>query len=198
MILQNYYLGDTISKTTEHQRLWETEKGIVEIEKNTLAIPVMLNGSLEGYAYHGHGKLVLDLIVETKEGAVGKPIEKEIRLPFLMLGNAEKMQHSLNPASQEDFSEMGYAKHEEFVAEAEDLLGRFSRRGILNCRHSGDGSVFAFQNEANKLDILVAKGAKLVYKTIDMVFVSNMDRTVLKSPSGVVCVSRGKSVIMRR
>jgi hypothetical protein len=197
MILQNYHLGDTVSKTTEHLRLWETEKGIVEIGNNALAIPVMLNGSLEGYVYHGHGKLVLDLMVETKEGAVGKPIEKEIRLPFLMLGNAEKIQNSLSSASPEDFSETGYAKHEEFVAEAEDLLSRFSRRGI-KCRYSGDGSVFAFQNEANKLDILVAKGAKLVYRTIGMVFVSNMDRTVLKGLGGVVCVSRGKSVIIGR
>lgn len=199
MMWHRYYLDKTISKTTEPLRLWETEKGIVETGRNTLAIPIMLNDSLEGYVYHGHGKLVLDTVIETERGAVGRPVEKEINQPFLMLGNTEKTQQRLIPASQEDLSEMGYTKQEEFISGAEDLLNRFSRGGrVRKCRHSDDGSVFAFQNEANKLDLLIAKGAKFVYKAMNTVFISNRGRVVLKSPSEVVCISNGKSVIIKR
>jgi hypothetical protein len=199
MIWHSYYLGETISKATEPSKLLETERGIVEIGGNTLAIPVMLNGSLEGYVYHGHGKLILDTVVETEQGAVGRPVEKEINQPFLMLGNVEGAQQRLGPASQEDLSEIGYTKQEEFMDSAEDLLDSFSRRGRTHdSRHSGDGWVFAFQNEANKLDFLIAKGDKLVYKTMNSVFVSNRDSVVLKNSVGVVCINNGKSVIVKR
>jgi hypothetical protein len=139
------------------------------------------------------------MVIETEQGAVGRPVEKEISQPFLMLGDTEIAQQRLNLVSQEDLSEMGYTKQEEFVSRAEDLLNRFSRGGrVRKCRHSGDGSVFAFQNEANKLDFLIAKGARLVYKTMNTVFLSNRDKVVLKNSDGVVCISKGKSVIVKR
>jgi hypothetical protein len=118
-----------------------------------------------------------------------------------MLGKAEGMQQSFSLAGQEDFSEVGCSNQQEFVAGAEGLLDRFSRRGrIHDYRHSSDGNglVFAFQNEANGLDILLANGAELVYKAMNTVFVSNNDRAVLKSSGGVVCISNGKSVIVKR
>ena len=66
--------------------------------------------------------------------------------------------------------------------------------------------IFAFQNQANKLDILVAKGSKLVYTAKDLVFVSNKNKVVLKSPDEVVCsgnrrsviIGKGKSVIIKK
>jgi len=199
MIWDSYYIGETISKTTEPSRLWETEKGIIEMARNTIAIPVMLNDSLEGHVFHGHGKLVLDTVIETEQGAVGRPVEKEINRPFLMLGKIEGAQKRLIPASQEDLTTMGYTKQEEFISSAEDVLNKFiARGGNWNCRRFSYGSVFAFQNEANKLDILIATGAKLVYKTSDTTFLSNCGRVVLKSLDGVVCVSNGKSFIVKR
>jgi hypothetical protein len=199
MSWHKHYLGQTISKTTEPSRLLETEKGIVETARNALAIPVMLNGSLEGYVYHGNGKLVLDTVIETEQDAVGRPVEKEINKPFLMLGNTEKAKQQLSPANQENLSEMGYAKQEEFISSAEDLLNRFSRGGSINeCRHSSDGLVFAFQNEVSKLDFLIAKGEKLVYKAMNTVFLSNRGRVVLKNSDGFICINNGKSVIVKR
>ncbi|HML03867.1 MAG TPA: hypothetical protein VK487_10930 [Candidatus Bathyarchaeia archaeon] len=199
MSWHRYYLGETISKTTEPSRLLETEEGIVETARDTLAIPVMLNGSLEGYVYHGHGKLVLDTLIETEQGTVGKPVEKEINKPFLMLGNVEKAQQQLSPASQENLSEMGYTEQKEFISSAEDLLNRFSGgERVLGYRHSSDGLVFAFQNEASKLDFLIAKGEKLVYKAMNTVFLSNRGRVVLKSSGGFICINNGKSVIVKR
>lgn len=200
MIWQNYHASDTVLKAAEPVRLWETERGIVEIDKDTLAIPVMLGDRPEGYVFHGHSRLVLDMIVETEEGAVGKPVEKEIGRPFLMIGNTESIQHRLSPAAHEDLSHLGYTKQQEFATKAEDLLNRFSGReaGTHLCSHSGNGLIFVFQNEADRLDILLAKGAKIVYKAMGTVFLSNGDRTVIKGPDGFVCVSAGKSVIIKR
>ena len=116
-----------------------------------------------------------------------------------MLVNTERAQQQLSPASQEDLSEMGYAKQEEFMLSAEGLLDSFSRRGRMHgCRHSGDGLVFAFQNEADKFDFLVARGAKLVYKTMGSVFVSNRNSVVLKNSAGLVCINNGRSVVPKR
>jgi len=198
---QNYQLGSTVSKASEAVTLWQMEKGIVEISKNTLAIPIKLSDKERGYVFHGNGKLLLDTIVETEEGAIGKPVEKELSELFLMLGDTEETQKHLTTASGEDFAKMGYQNQQEFVVKAEDLCDQFlKKRGVHNhqCFDEHRGFIFAFQNENSKLDVLVAKGLKLVYKAMDMVFVSNENKVVLKSPSEVVCLSNGKSVIVKK
>ena len=201
MIWQNYQLGNTVSKTSEATMLWQTEKGIIEISKNTLAIPIKLSDKERGYVFHGNGKLLLDTIVETEEGAIGKPVEKELNDPFLMLGNVEEIQKHFTKASEEDFAKLGYENQQGFVDRAEELFNQFFKKeGVHGHRTlSGDrGFIFTFQNQTGKLDILVAKGSKLVYKAMDIVFVSNENKVVLKSPSEVVCTSNGKSVIIKK
>jgi len=98
---------------------------------------------------------------------------------------------------------MGYEDQQEFVAKAKDLFDRFFEKERMHrdrtlSRHHG--VIFAFQNETRKLDILVAKGSKLVYKAMDIVFVSNESKVVLKSQSQseVVCASNGRSVIIKK
>lgn len=178
----------------------QTEKGIVEIGKNTLAIPVIVHDQVKGYIFDGHGKLLLDAIVETKEGAVGKPVEKELHEPFVMLGNAEMTGRNLKPASSEDLAEAGYADRRALMAKAEELLDRFFKNGRIHscrCSYGEEGLLFAFQNQAGNLDILLAKDTKIVYKAMDTIFISDKSRTVLKSCE-VVCVSSGKSVVVKR
>ena len=201
MIWENCQLGNTVSKTSEATTLWRTEKGIIEINKNTLAIPIKLGDKERGYVFRGSGKFLLDTIVETEEGAIGKPVEKELDEPFLMLGDTEETQKHLATASEEDFAKMGYQNQQEFVDRAEDLCDQFfKKKGVHDHQRFDEhrGFIFAFQNENSKLDILVTKGSKLVYKAIDMVFVSNENKIVLKSPSEVVCLSNGKSVIVKK
>ena len=201
MIWENYQLGKIVSKTSEATALWRTEKGIIEISKNALVIPIKPNDNERGYVFHGHGKLLLDAIVETEEGAIGKPVEKELNEPFLMLGDTEETQKHLATVSEEDFAKMGYQNQQEFAAKAEDLCDQFFKKKRAHnhqCLDDHHGFIFAFQNETSKLGILIAKGSKLVYKAIDLVFVSNENKVVLKSPSEVVCLSNGKSVIVKK
>jgi hypothetical protein len=200
MIWPNHHLSNEILKAAEDTKLWQTEKGIVEIGKNTLAIPVTMHDQVKGYIFDGHCKLLLDAIVETKEGAVGKPIEKEIREPFIMLGNAEITGRNLKPASSDDLAEAGYAERRELMAKAEELLDKFSKNGTTHscrCSYGDEDLTFAFQNQAGNLEILLAKDTKIVYKATDTIFISDMNRAVLKSCE-VVCVSTGKSVVVKR
>jgi len=108
MTWQDYQLEDTTLKTSEDKTLWQTERGIVKIRKNTLVLPIRLDGQRKGYVFHGNGELVLDTIVETEEGALGKPVEREVNKPFLLLGAKEDLLPSLDTAQQEDIQKAGY------------------------------------------------------------------------------------------
>lgn len=195
-----YELGTSVSKVGESVKLWQTEKGLVEVGTGTLAVPIMLDGERRGYVFQGSGKLVLDTIVETKEGAVGKPVEKELSEPFLMLSYTEEIEQKFSPVAKEDVEKMGYEDEEGFLDRAEDLLDRFCGHGS-SCRQgfSKDrGFVFAFDSQTGRLDILVADGSKLVYTAKDVVYVSERGNEVLKVPGVVLCSKNGKSVIVKR
>jgi len=201
MLWQNYQLDNTILRTTEALTLWRMEEGIVEVGKDTLALPIKLDDQRKGYVFHGHGKLLLDTIVETDKGAIGTPVEKEINEPFLMLGNSEEIQQRLDSATQEDLTKMGYKSDQEFKSKAENLFDQFLGKGrirSLQCCGNDHGFVFAFPNEARRLDILIAKGSKLVYKALDKVFVSNKHKVVLKTPTEVILSHNRRSFIVKR
>jgi len=169
--------------------LWRAEKGTVEIDKDTLAIPIKLDDQQKGFIFHGQGKLVLDAIVETREGAVGKSVENELNKPFLMLGDTEETQQRFNTATKEDLTKMGYEGEQGLMDKAEDLFDQFFGKTRIHnhqCCSNNHSVIFAFPDEANNLDILISKGSKLVYKAADQVFVSNDDKVVLKTPTEVI------------
>jgi len=202
MMWQNYQLDSTILKANDVLTLWRTEKGVIEIGKNTLAIPIKQGDQRRGYIFHGHGKLLLDTIIETDKGAIGKPVEKEITEPFLMLGDTEETQQHLSTASKEDLMEMGYENEQGFLARAEDLFDNFfGERRIHShqCCGNNHGFIFAFPNKAGELDVLVAKGSRLVYKAMNKVFVSDKSKVILKTQNEVI-LSRGgkKSFVIKK
>jgi len=201
MIWQNYRLDSTVSKATEDLALWRTEKGFVEIGKNCLAIAIKLDDKTKGYVFHDDGKLLLDTIVETEEGAIGRPIDKKLNEPFLMLGDTEEIQRHLTPANNEDLKERGYENEQGFMDKAEGLLDQFSGRARVlkhECCSDSNGFVFAFPNDAAKLDILVAKGSKLVYKAINTVFVSDENKVVMKTADEMILSSDKKSFVIKK
>jgi len=196
----DYQLADTVSKTTENITLWKSEKGILEIEANTLALPVELDGEAKGFVFRGKGKLLLDAIVETDKGAVGKSVEKELNKSFLMLGSPVEVQPRLGPTNRKDFERLELESQQAFVSEAESLLDEFFDGSTHNgrCIDKSGGFVFAFPNESDRLDILVAKGSKLVYTGVDRSFVSHGNKVVLTSPEGVIVSHNGKSIFVSK
>jgi hypothetical protein len=193
----DYELDSTISRTTEPFVLWQAEKGLVAIGKEALAVAIKLGDKHEGHVFHGKAKLLLDTIVETEEGAIGRSVEREVNEPFLMLGNTEEVQRHLSEANNEDLKKMGYENPQGFEVRARDVFGRFFKKGHVHswqCIDERDGSIFAFPNETNRFDILVLDGSKLVYKTADVVFIADGTKVILKSPKQLV-VSTGRKPI---
>jgi len=200
MTWRDYQLEDTILKTSEDKTLWQTERGIVKIRKNTLVLPIRLDGQRKGYVFHGNGELVLDTIVETEEGALGKPVEKEVDKPFLLLGAKEDLLPRLETAQREDIEKAGYGDERAFLVDADRFCNRVLGRGRdCNCKRSNvdRGLVFAFSNETNSPDILVANGSKLMYKAAGVVFVSSDDKSILKGHGAVVLSHNGKSFLIK-
>jgi hypothetical protein len=200
MIWQDYELDNVVLKTNDALKLWQTERGLVEIDKDALSVAIRTGDRLRGYIFHGRGRLLLDTIVETEEGAFGKPVERKLNEPFLMLGGTQGTEMHLVAASDEDLSRMGYGNGKEFITDVEDLFYRvLRRRRVLGFHYygSGEGSVFAFLNKVGKLDYLVAKRTKLVYKALNMTFLSNERNLILKSPEQTVLSHNGKLCIVK-
>lgn len=201
MIDQEYQLENTVLETTEALTLWQTERGLVEISTGTLAVPINLGDERKGYVFHGQGRLLLDTIVETDRGAVGKPVEKKVNKPFLMLGEAEKMLEHLAGASNEDLGRMGYENEKEVVAKAQEIFDRFfkeRRTQRRQCFNVLKGLVFAFPSDTNSLDLLILNDSKLIYKAMNIVFASDGDRVVLKSPEHIAVSTNGKSIVVNK
>jgi len=199
MTRTKYELDNKIKETVRDIELWQSDKGQVTVNKGTLAVSLRIGGKRRGYIFHGQGKLILDTIIETKEGAVGKSVQEELSKPFLMIGQADETEECLANASDEEISRLGYESQEEFAERAGDLSHRFFGGRVHNNLDfdKSEGTIFAFQNKTLKLNILISEESELVYKTSNMVFVSNNQEVVLKSPDATVCSSNGKSVIIR-
>jgi len=200
MMLQQYRLDNTALKATDALKLLQSERAIIEADGNTLAVPILLDNQRKGYIFHGHAKLLLDTIVETKEGAMGNSVEREINEPFLMLGDTEEILQHLGAPNKEDLTAMGYKDEQEFMAKAEDLLHKFGRRGKIwghDCCSGNYGIIFAFPNETGKLDILIADCSRLVYKAMDRVFIASKSKVILKTPNEMILSSNQKSLMIR-
>jgi hypothetical protein len=200
MTWRDYQLGSIVSRTAEAMTLWKTERGILQIGEGTLAVPIMSRDQREGFIFHGHGKLILDTIVETESGAVGKPTERELNEPFLMIGDAEKTREKLSGVGPKDLEKMGYKDQKEFIERARAFFDRFLRAEDCKCLGLGKyhGIVFAFVHDGNGLDVLAVKGTRFVYIASEIVFVSNGDKVVLTSPGEVVCSDHGKLLVVKK
>jgi hypothetical protein len=198
MMRDHYELEKTVLRSDEAFSLCRVEKASVEIEKNTFAVPIKVEEEKVGYVFVGQGKLVVDTIVETEEGAFGKPIERALSEPFLMLGNTEQTSQHFSPASHDDLKRAAVDERT-LLDKAQGLLGRFSSKSTVHgrvdlCNHSG--WIFAFSNGENGLDHLVLKGSELVYNARDMSFVSKGNKSILRSSGRVVLSRHGKPIVV--
>jgi len=191
MIWHQYKLDPTVKVINEPLTLWTSEKGSVSITKGALAAAVTVDGETEGYILSGNGRLILDTIVETEQGAIGKSIEKEITEPFLMIGNPQQIEPHLTPADRQT----------DFLAKAENLHRRFFQERAtleIGCHnHYGKKLIFAFDNGSTKFDLLIPNGSRLIYKAEHLVFISDENRVVLKSPEHTVVSGHGRCIIVQ-
>lgn len=197
MKLRDYELGEKPLKLLQDRTLFKNERCVVDASKDTIALPITLDEKTEGYIFHGVGKLLLDTIIETSRGAVGKPIERDLQMPFLMIGETEQITESLGQADSRDLSKLGYESPEAFSKKAEELLrSLFARRYSSIDLDGKEASIFAFENANAKPDVLVTKEDRLVYTSRRNVFVFKGDKGVLKRPGEILVSRKGRAIVI--
>ncbi len=197
MRLLNYRLGDKPLKTVEDITLLQNDRCIVTALKDTLALPIIINGETEGYVFHRAGKLLLDSVIETSKGVIGKPIDRDLKELFLMIGGTKEIKESLDHADSLDLSKLGYESPEAFSKSAKKFCRSLLKRkfGRIDLDKK-EARVLAFQNIDAKPDILVSKGDKLAYTSRKNVYVFKGDKGVLKRPREVVVSKKGKTIVV--
>jgi hypothetical protein len=192
-------IGSMVLKTTEAMTLAKTHRSLVEIAKDSLAVGIEAGGRHEGYVFHGHGKMLLDMIIETEEGALGSSVEKETNDLYLMLGDTSQLQSCLISATNDDLLKMGHKDRQEFQTKARVIVNQFAgETGVEGFQCSGrfDGIEFAFPRGSGKFDVLLAEKSKLVYRASSVLFVSDLNDAVLKNGELIAVSGQGRSCIV--
>jgi hypothetical protein len=192
-----YKVGDEPLKVLRDLTLFENEKCIVKAYKDTLTLPVTIDENTRGYIFFGSGQVLIDSIVETSKGAVGKPTVKNLAQPFLMLGKpTEEIKSNLSAADISDLNRQGLANTEAFVKRANEICQRIFNDKLRCTSLTGKTSVLlAFVDIENHCDILVAKEDKLVYSSKEKVFVFKDGKGILTSPNEILLSGKGKRLL---
>ena len=192
----HYELDNVILKATDPFTLFRSDKASIELDRELLAVSIKIADQRAGYVFCGRGKLLVDAIVETEEGAFGKSIQRTLIEPFLMIGNTEDLSKHFDSANPEDLKSLG-TDEKAFLDKAQELLNRFSHgKNVHGHRFSNACLIFAFPDVEDRLDILLSKNSKLVYAAKDMSFVSSGNRSVLRSSGQVVVCDHGRSIVL--
>jgi hypothetical protein len=193
------HLGNQPQKLTKDALLFQNEKYVITAASGTLALPILFDNSTSGQFFIGKGKLTLDTIVETSRGAVGKPLVRDLNPdhPFLMLSETRNLKENLTPATNQDLNKMGYKDPGEFLKAANEAFDQFSHRRHNHIDIEPDAHIFAFANEHEKWDFLIAKDDKLVYASKHKVYVSKNNGESISLRQGSIFVSKkGKTVVI--
>lgn len=183
-------------KLAEDLTLLKTERCFITASKDTLALPIIVDGKRRGFFFHGEGQLLVDTVIETSKGAVGKSTDEELQKPFIMLNGVEEVEEHLAEASLEDLRKWEYEGSEEFLREASDKCRLFlNGRNKLKLERTSP-RIFAFTNDEERFNILVSEGEKLVFTSGSKTFVLKNDKSVLTCGREVVVSKPGKSVVI--
>lgn len=160
-----------------------------------MLLPVRIK-DLEGFYVHGYGSFLLDSIVEAEMGAIGEPLRRELKDPFIFLGPLEE-DPNFSTASEEDLKEAGYEDIDDMVQKAEEICKEFSKHIHCTCFGRTQGTIVAFPR-GGTFDILVVKDGKITYHEAGMTFVSSGDKNILLGRGREVVVSKkGKMVVVK-
>ena len=201
MLHSRIQLGNQPQKLTKDATLLQNEKCIITVTADTLTLPILLDNATSGQLFVGKGQLTLDAIVETSRGAIGNPLIRDLtpEHPFLMLGVTENLKENLAPVASQDLTNMGYKSTDEFLRVANEAFDQFAHRKHIHIDIEPNARIFAFANEHEKWDFLIAKDDKLVYASKHKVYVSkNGGESVSLGQGSILVAKKGKTVVIDR
>lgn len=189
-------LGE-IRRLNENVSLMKTDKALIEVNAGAILVSVGIDQVQRGYVLHGEGTLAVDVIVETADGAVGKPIQKILNEPFLALMSTFLVEERLTVPFDQDLKAFGYVNEEAFRTRADDLCRMFFGISDNHFSNRGDGGfVFVFPRKNGRPDLLVADHDRLVFKSREIVFISNGHKAILKSSEGFLVAGCSECLLL--
>ena len=194
----NYELGNTPFKLVENLTLLKTDKCILTAFKDTLVLPLTLNEEALGFFMHGTGKLVIDTIIETSKGAVGKPIEKKLTEPFIMVGNVEEFKNKMIEADLPGLGVFGYQNPGAFHRKAVETCDRILKEKVDRRITNGERKrIFFLSSDEGHYDTLVSReGRELIYISGEKIYLFGDDKSVISRPNEVLLSKGGRRIII--
>ena len=199
MMQYSYKLSAEVYKLAQEATFIENEKCRITMEANTLTSKVYIEGGMEGYVLHGEGKFILDAIIETRGGAVGKSIVKELDKPFITItAQGRSLNIALSPATLEDLRKVGYENLKAFIEKADELLRKFFKKGRrINLEHLDRGfKVFAFPTN-DTFEVLLASKDSAIYARKEGSYIFKGDKQVATGLGEVMISKSGKLVVIK-
>jgi len=190
-------LGNNIYKVYQETTLIRNSKCLITIQEGTLAAPLYVRDKPAGYVFHGMGRFGLDAIVETRQGALGKPIAKELGDPFLMFARGD-FTSFMSPATAEDLAKVGYENAEVFIEGALKLCKSFLDYGRhLNLGSWSDNKKIFVLPQTDKFEILVSTDDSTTYVAKGGVYVFRGNEQVLTGSREVLVAKHGRLVAIK-
>jgi hypothetical protein len=199
MLRSHMQLGNQPKKLTKDATLLQHEKCIIKVTAGTLTLPILVGNTTCGQLFISKGQLTLDAIIETTQGAIGKPLVNDLTPdhPFLILGETKNLKENLAPATSQDLTSIGYKSTDEFLKTANETFDQFTHNRHDHIDIEPDAHIFAFASEHEKWDFLIVKDDKLVYTSKNKVYVSKNNGESVSHELGSILVNRkGKTVVI--
>lgn len=202
MTLTNLEVKEEPLKLRQDFTLFQNERCITKIFKSSLAFPIVRESEVVGYVFHGEGKLVIDAVIETPRGAIGKPVERKIDTLFIMLAPFEKvrkLREELVSANISDLKQKGYESVGGFVKSARELCSQIFRKTCFGTFLENPSHIFAFKREdQRKIDLLVSKDDKLAYISGGKLFAFKRGKSVIIKPGKLLIAKNNKTLVVSR
>jgi len=202
LTLTNIEVKEDPLKLRQDFTLFQNERCIMKIFKPSLALPIMRESEVVGYVFHGEGKLVIDAVIETPKGAIGRPVERKIETPFIMLAPFEKvrkLREDLVSANISDLKQKGYEGLGEFIKAARELCSQTFRKTCFDTFLENRRYIFAFKRkDQRKIDLLVSKDDKLAYISGEKLFAFKRGKSVIIKPGKLLIAKSNKTLVVSR
>jgi len=203
LTLTNIEVKEDPLKLRQDFTLFQNERCIMKIFKPSLALPIMRESEVVGYVFHGEGKLVIDAVIETPKGAIGRPVERKIETPFIMLAPFEKVrklrEEELVSANISDLKQKGYESLGEFIKAAREFCSQTFRKTCFGTFLENQSHIFAFKRkDQRKIDLLVSKDDKLAYISGEKLLAFKRGKSVIIKPGKLLIAKSNKTLVVSR
>ncbi|MFW9832294.1 MAG: hypothetical protein ACFFD8_11025, partial [Candidatus Thorarchaeota archaeon] len=120
------FVGALAGKVTEPTDISRSEKALLSVNEGSLYFPIFFHNEEIGGVFIGAGQVLIDAIIETNRGAIGKSHEFFWNGSLLLLTVDGKWSPpSINPVSHKDLSVFQIASVDEAQKRAQEIFLRF-------------------------------------------------------------------------